>query len=169
MLKLSPCCYMYNLSVASNCSIISSLHPMSRSLGLSKRFRRSCAFKYNQMAKENHKQRAKVNQENDVYTNGDYQLTETLKKNQGETLKLKSKITEMKNQRGLARTTKLKRRHSLVYREEIKDNKQGLRDMGIPRWLSSNESPALQEVQVRSLGQEDPLDSSMVTHSSILA
>ena len=88
------------------------------------------------MAKENHKQRAKVNQENDVYTNGDYQLTETLKKNQGETLKLKSKITEMKNQRGLAlskekkRTSKLKRRHSLVYREEIKDNKQGLRDMG---------------------------------------
>lgn len=49
------------------------------------------------MAKENHKQRAKVNQENDVCTNRDYQLMETLKKNQGETLKLKSKITEMKN------------------------------------------------------------------------
>ena len=28
------------------------------------------------------------------------------------------------------RTSKLKRRHSLVYREEIKDNKQGLRDGG---------------------------------------
>lgn len=49
------------------------------------------------MAKENHKQRAKANQENDVCTNGDYQLMENLKKNQGETLKLKSKITEMKN------------------------------------------------------------------------
>ena len=88
---------MYNLSVASNCCVISSVHPMSRSLGLSKRFRRICEFKYNQMAKENHKQRAKANQENDVCTNGDYQLMENLKKNQGETLKLKSKITEMKN------------------------------------------------------------------------
>lgn len=48
------------------------------------------------MAKENHKQRAKANQENDVCTNGDYQLMENFKKNQGETLKLKSKITEMK-------------------------------------------------------------------------
>ena len=88
------------------------------------------------MAKENHKQRAKANQENDVCTNGDYQLMENLKKNQGETLKLKSKITEMKNQKGLAlskekkRTRKCKRRHALVHGEEIKDNKQGLRDIG---------------------------------------
>lgn len=51
------------------------------------------------MAKENHKQRAKVNQENDICTNGDYQLMETLKKNQGDTLKLKSKIAEMKIRR----------------------------------------------------------------------
>ena len=30
-------------------------------------------------------------------------------------------------------------------------------------------SPAVQEMQVRSLGQEDPLEKEMATHSSILA
>ena len=30
-------------------------------------------------------------------------------------------------------------------------------------------SPAMQEMQVRSLGQEDPLEKDMATHSSILA
>ena len=29
--------------------------------------------------------------------------------------------------------------------------------------------PAIQEMQVQSLGQEDPLEKEMVTHSSILA
>jgi len=29
--------------------------------------------------------------------------------------------------------------------------------------------PAMQEIQVRSLGQEDPLEKGMTTHSSILA
>ena len=29
--------------------------------------------------------------------------------------------------------------------------------------------PAMQETQVQSLGQEDPLEKEMVTHSSILA
>ena len=29
--------------------------------------------------------------------------------------------------------------------------------------------PAMQETQARSLGQEDPLEKSMATHSSILA
>ena len=29
--------------------------------------------------------------------------------------------------------------------------------------------PAMQEVRVRSLGQEDPLEKGMATHSSILA
>ena len=29
--------------------------------------------------------------------------------------------------------------------------------------------PAMQETQVRSLGQEDPLEKEMATHSSILA
>ena len=29
--------------------------------------------------------------------------------------------------------------------------------------------PAIQETQVRSLGQEDPLEKEMATHSSILA
>ena len=30
-------------------------------------------------------------------------------------------------------------------------------------------SPAMQEMQVRSLGREDPLEEEMATHSSILA
>ena len=44
--------------------------------------------------------------------------------------------------------------------------------MGLPWWLSSNKLPAVQEpheTQVRSLGQEDPLEEGMATHSSILA
>ena len=32
-----------------------------------------------------------------------------------------------------------------------------------------NKSPALREIQVRSLGQEDPLEKGMATHSGILA
>ena len=31
------------------------------------------------------------------------------------------------------------------------------------------DSPVMQETQVRSLGQEDPLEKGMATHSSILA
>ena len=40
------------------------------------------------------------------------------------------------------------------------------------QWLSGKEAPAMpetQEVQVGSLGQEDPLEEDMATHSSILA
>ena len=43
--------------------------------------------------------------------------------------------------------------------------------MGLPRWFSSTESISMQETQemlVRSLGQEDPLEEEMATHSSIL-
>ena len=43
---------------------------------------------------------------------------------------------------------------------------------GLPQWLSSIESTCMQEIQetwVWSLGQEDPLEKGMVTHSSILA
>ena len=44
---------------------------------------------------------------------------------------------------------------------------------GLPRWLSGKKyPPAMQEIQemwVRSLGQEDPLEKEMATHSSILA
>ena len=44
---------------------------------------------------------------------------------------------------------------------------------GIPRWLSGKESPLpmqkTQETQVPSLGQEDPKQEEMATHSSILA
>ena len=42
----------------------------------------------------------------------------------------------------------------------------------IPWWLSVKNLPAMQETQetwVRSLGQEDPLEEGMATHSSILA
>ena len=35
-------------------------------------------------------------------------------------------------------------------------------------WTVKN-LPAMQEAQVRSLGQEDPLEKGMATHSSILA
>ena len=45
--------------------------------------------------------------------------------------------------------------------------------VGLPWWLSSKESSCnvgdLQEMWVRSLGQEDPLEKGMATHSSILA
>ena len=42
---------------------------------------------------------------------------------------------------------------------------------GLPRWLSDN-PPAMQEkqeTQVQSVGQEDPLEEGMATHSSIHA
>ena len=38
---------------------------------------------------------------------------------------------------------------------------------GLPWWLIGKES--VQEMQVRTLGQEDPLEKEMATHSSILA
>ena len=42
---------------------------------------------------------------------------------------------------------------------------------GLPQWLSGKNLPANQEpqeTQVRSLGQEDPLEEGMAIHSSIL-
>ena len=44
--------------------------------------------------------------------------------------------------------------------------------MGLPRWQSVKNSPAVQEAQqmwIRSLGQEDPLEKEMAIYSSILA
>ena len=45
--------------------------------------------------------------------------------------------------------------------------------MGFPRWLSGKRihlwMQEIQETQVPSLGQEDPLEEEMATHSSILA
>ena len=41
--------------------------------------------------------------------------------------------------------------------------------MGIPSGSVVKNLPAMQETQVRSLGQEDPLEEGMATHSSILA
>ena len=41
--------------------------------------------------------------------------------------------------------------------------------LGLPWWLSGKESPATQEIQVQFLGQEDPLEEGVATHSSILA
>ena len=40
---------------------------------------------------------------------------------------------------------------------------------GFPSGSDSKESPAIQETQVLSLGQEDPLEKGMATHSSIFA
>ena len=45
--------------------------------------------------------------------------------------------------------------------------------LGLPRWLSGKESnlprQETQEMWVQSLGQEDPLEEEMATHTSILA
>ena len=41
--------------------------------------------------------------------------------------------------------------------------------IGLPRWLSGKNSPVVQQTWVQSLGQEDPLEEGMATHSSILA
>ena len=45
----------------------------------------------------------------------------------------------------------------------------GLTNLGLLWWLSGKESPAMQQVWVQSLGQEDPLEKETATHSSILA
>ena len=51
----------------------------------------------------------------------------------------------------------------------LKTNK---RSVGLPWWFSGKDSAChvgdLQEMQVQSLGQEDPLEKEMATHSSIL-
>ena len=39
----------------------------------------------------------------------------------------------------------------------------------IPWWLSGKNLPAIQEMWVRSLGQNDPLEEEKATHSSLLA
>ena len=41
--------------------------------------------------------------------------------------------------------------------------------MGFPGGSDSKSPPAMQEMQVQSLGQEDPLEKGLATHSSILA
>ena len=41
--------------------------------------------------------------------------------------------------------------------------------MGFPGGSESKDSEAMQETRVPSLGQEDPLETGMATHSSILA
>ena len=41
--------------------------------------------------------------------------------------------------------------------------------MGFPSGLVVKNLPAIQEMQMWSLGQEDPLEKEMTTHSSILA
>ena len=41
--------------------------------------------------------------------------------------------------------------------------------MGFPGGTVVKNLPAMQETQVQSVGQEDPLDEEMATHSSILA
>ena len=41
--------------------------------------------------------------------------------------------------------------------------------LGFPDSLNAKNPPAMQETQDQSLGQEDPLEKGMATHSSILA
>ena len=41
--------------------------------------------------------------------------------------------------------------------------------LGFPRGSAVKNPPAMQEMQVRSLGREDSLEKGMATHSSILA
>ena len=41
--------------------------------------------------------------------------------------------------------------------------------LGLPWWLDAKVSAPMQETQVQSLGQEDPLEKEMATHSSTLA
>ena len=41
--------------------------------------------------------------------------------------------------------------------------------MGFPGGSALKNLPVMQETQVRSLGQEDPLEKEMTTHSNILA
>ena len=41
--------------------------------------------------------------------------------------------------------------------------------LGLPWWFSSKNLPAMQETWVRPVGQEDPLEKGMATHSSTLA
>ena len=41
--------------------------------------------------------------------------------------------------------------------------------MGLPGDIAVENMPAKQQMQIRSLGQKDPLEKEMATHSSILA
>ena len=47
--------------------------------------------------------------------------------------------------------------------------KHNKRHIGLPRWLSGKDSACNEGTWVQSLGQEDPLEEGMATHSSILA
>ena len=55
----------------------------------------------------------------------------------------------------------------------IFDWKRAKVDCGLPRWLRGLKNPPavqkMQETQVQSLGQEDPLEKETATHSSIVA
>ena len=47
--------------------------------------------------------------------------------------------------------------------------KHNKRHIGLPRWLSGKDSACNEGTWVQSLGQEDPLEEGMATHSSVLA
>ena len=44
-----------------------------------------------------------------------------------------------------------------------------MQGLGLPWWLSAKNLPAMWEMQIQSLGWEDPLEKEMTTLSSILA
>ena len=51
-------------------------------------------------------------------------------------------------------------------------NAMTMESLGLPWWISSKECALMQEsqeIQVRSLGWEDPLEEGLATHSNILA
>ena len=61
-----------------------------------------------------------------------------------------------------------------LMKRQMEKDKYYMISLGFPRWLSGKEPTYLpmqetQEIQVQSLGWEDPLEKGMATHSSILA
>ena len=52
---------------------------------------------------------------------------------------------------------------------ENRDFKCKQQEDWLPWWLSSKNPPAMQETQVQSLGQEDPLEKKTATQSNTLA
>ena len=60
----------------------------------------------------------------------------------------------------------------LYFQENLKiilTKKVNLFSLWLPLWLSVKKPRPMHETRVQSLGQEDPLEKGMATHSSILA
>ena len=57
----------------------------------------------------------------------------------------------------------------MAYMEKESKKKKHIYIYGFPRGSTVKNLPAMQEMQVQSLGWEDPLEKEMATHSSIFA